>query len=87
MCFQVLHQIFLRLDTSERLEKALTCREWAELVSHGALLEDTWLKIYGSDMDNAADILIRSQRQYRNLWIFGGTYSDSGWDIFAPIEI
>ena len=87
MCFQVLHQIFLHLDPSERLETALTCRKWADLVSHGALLEDTWLKIYGSDMDKAADILIRSRRQYRNLWIFGGTYSDSDRDIFAPIEI
>ena len=78
MYSQVLKCILLRLDPPERLQKALICRQWAEFVSRGALLDDIWLDFYGSEKDRAVDTFIRSQRHYRNLRLFRGNLTMTG---------
>ena len=76
--FQILECILSQLDTPERLQKTLVCRQWAEIVSHGALFENIWLVFPGSEMERAVEAIIGTQRHYKNLQIFRGTLTSTG---------
>ena len=74
--FQMLALVLLHLPTSDRLNSALTCRRWAEVMSSYDIFKDIRLDIAGFEMNAAVSVLSKSTRRHRRLLLHNGIYPD-----------
>lgn len=69
----MLVHVLSHLPPSDRLESALVCKRWAQAVCTSTLLKDVRLFIEGgAAMEAAKTVVMRSQREHRNLKLSDG---------------
>lgn len=74
---QVLTKVLSYLPPSDRLNSALTCTKWAQVVAAPELLEDILLSLRGPRLEAIETLVIENDRHYKNVRFSKGTMTRS----------